>query len=327
MCGLVGIFDPQGKAPIDRLLLERMNSTQRHRGPDGDGMHVAPGIGLASTRLAIIDLAAGAQPMFNEDASVVVVYNGAIYNFRDLQEELRARGHAFRSACDTEVIVHAWEEWGEACVTAPARDVRVRALGCPAADPVPGARPAGHQAAALRHPSGRPAPVRLRAEGPAGAPGPAAAHRPVRRGGLPRVRLCARPEDDLSGCPQAAARPLALLARRPKRAARGALLAAMLRSTRGPPGIARGRGASGAPGRGGGDAPRRRRAAWRLSVRRHRLQHRGRHDEPDRGRAREHLLDRLRSTRLRRNRPSPGRSRRPAIPDTASDGCACTMWR
>jgi asparagine synthase (glutamine-hydrolysing) len=116
MCGLVGIFDPQGRAPIDRLLLERMNRAQRHRGPDGEGMHVAPGIGLASTRLAIIDLAAGAQPMFNEDASVVVVYNGAIYNFRDLHEELRARGHRFRSASDTEVIVHAWEEWGEACV-------------------------------------------------------------------------------------------------------------------------------------------------------------------------------------------------------------------
>jgi asparagine synthase (glutamine-hydrolysing) len=116
MCGLVGIFDPQGKAPVDRLLLERMNRTQRHRGPDGEGTYVAPGIGLASTRLAIIDLAAGAQPMFNEDASVVVVYNGAIYNFRDLQEELSARGHRFRSASDTEVIVHAWEEWGEACV-------------------------------------------------------------------------------------------------------------------------------------------------------------------------------------------------------------------
>jgi asparagine synthase (glutamine-hydrolysing) len=116
MCGLVGIFDPQGTAPIDRLLLERMNRTQRHRGPDGEGMHVAPGIGLAHTRLAIIDLAAGVQPMFNEDASVVVVYNGAIYNFRDLREELSARGHRFRSASDTEVIVHAWEEWGEACV-------------------------------------------------------------------------------------------------------------------------------------------------------------------------------------------------------------------
>jgi asparagine synthase (glutamine-hydrolysing) len=116
LCGFVGIFDPQGTAPIDRLLLERMNRTQRHRGPDGEGMHLAPGIGLAHTRLAIIDLDTGAQPMFNEDGAVVVVYNGEIYNFRDLREELRARGHRFRSASDTEVIVHAWEEWGEACV-------------------------------------------------------------------------------------------------------------------------------------------------------------------------------------------------------------------
>ncbi len=116
MCGFVGIFDPHGSAPIERRLLERMNRTQRHRGPDGEGVHMAPAIGLAHTRLAIIDLDTGAQPMFNEDGSVVVVYNGEIYNFRDLREELRARGHRFRSASDTEVIVHAWEEWGEACV-------------------------------------------------------------------------------------------------------------------------------------------------------------------------------------------------------------------
>jgi asparagine synthase (glutamine-hydrolysing) len=117
VCGFVGIFDPRGRAPIDRVLLAGMNRTQRHRGPDGEGMHAAPGIGLAHTRLAIIDLATGAQPMFNEDGSVVVVYNGEIYNFRDLRDALGARGHRFRSASDTEVIVHAWEEWGDACVT------------------------------------------------------------------------------------------------------------------------------------------------------------------------------------------------------------------
>jgi asparagine synthase (glutamine-hydrolysing) len=116
MCGFVGIFDPLGAAPIERLLLERMNRTQTHRGPDGHGMHLAPGIGLGHTRLAIIDLATGAQPMFNEDGSVVVVYNGEIYNFRELRDDLRARGHRFRSASDTEVIVHAWAEWREACV-------------------------------------------------------------------------------------------------------------------------------------------------------------------------------------------------------------------
>ena len=116
MCGFVGIFDPRGGAPIDEALLARMNRTQRHRGPDGDGMHVAAGIGLAHTRLAIIDLATGTQPMFNEDGSVVVVYNGEIYNFRHLRDVLGARGHRFRSTADTEVIVHAWEEWGEDCV-------------------------------------------------------------------------------------------------------------------------------------------------------------------------------------------------------------------
>jgi asparagine synthase (glutamine-hydrolysing) len=115
VCGFVGIFDPRGEAPIDRALLARMNRTQTHRGPDGEGAYLAPGIGLGHTRLAIIDLATGAQPMFNEDRSVVVVYNGEIYNFRDLRSELRGRGHRFETASDTEVIVHAWEEWREGC--------------------------------------------------------------------------------------------------------------------------------------------------------------------------------------------------------------------
>jgi len=117
VCGFVGIFDPHGEAPVDWALLSRMNRTQTHRGPDGEGTYRAPGIGLGYTRLAIIDLDTGAQPMFNEDRSVVVVYNGEIYNFRDLRSELRGRGHRFDTASDTEVIVHAWEEWGEACVT------------------------------------------------------------------------------------------------------------------------------------------------------------------------------------------------------------------
>jgi len=116
VCGFVGIFDPRGEAPIDQALLSRMNRTQTHRGPDGEGTYAAPGIGLGHTRLAIIDLDTGAQPMFNEDRSVVVVYNGEIYNFRELRSELCGRGHRFDTASDTEVIVHAWEEWGEACV-------------------------------------------------------------------------------------------------------------------------------------------------------------------------------------------------------------------
>lgn len=116
MCGIVGIVDLKEKRSIDRQLLERMNQTQFHRGPDEGGVHIEPGIGFGHRRLSIIDLSGGHQPLFNEDHSVVVVYNGEIYNFRELACELEACGHSFRTHCDTEVIVHAWEEWGEACV-------------------------------------------------------------------------------------------------------------------------------------------------------------------------------------------------------------------
>ncbi len=116
MCGLVGMFDMEGDRPIDPVLLRTMNDTQAHRGPDGADIHLAPGIGLGHRRLAIIDLAGGHQPLFNEDGSVVVVYNGEIYNYRELARELEALGHSFRTHCDTEVIVHAWEEWGEDCL-------------------------------------------------------------------------------------------------------------------------------------------------------------------------------------------------------------------
>ena len=116
MCGLAGIFDTKHRPDIDQDLLERMNASQFHRGPDEGGVHLEPGVGLAHRRLSIIDLSSGQQPLFNEDGSVVVVYNGEIYNFADLAKELAGLGHKFRTHCDTEVIVHAWEEWGDACV-------------------------------------------------------------------------------------------------------------------------------------------------------------------------------------------------------------------
>jgi asparagine synthase (glutamine-hydrolysing) len=117
MCGLAGLFDlTDARRPVDRGLLQRMNDRIAHRGPDGDGFFGAPGVGLAHRRLAIIDLAGGDQPLFNEDETVVVVFNGEIYNYRELTAELQAKGHRFRTVCDTEVIVHGWEEWGEACV-------------------------------------------------------------------------------------------------------------------------------------------------------------------------------------------------------------------
>lgn len=116
MCGIAGIFDLDERRDVDRGLLQRMNDVLAHRGPDGEGTFVAPGIGLAHRRLAIIDLSGGAQPLFNEDRSVVIVFNGEIYNFQSLLRELVARGHRFRTQSDTEVIVHAWEEWGEDCL-------------------------------------------------------------------------------------------------------------------------------------------------------------------------------------------------------------------
>ena len=116
MCGIVGIVDSLGARPVDRHALERMNDVQRHRGPDGDGIHTEPGVGLGHRRLAIIDVASGQQPLYNEDRSVVVVFNGEIYNYQDLIPELTALGHVFHTRSDTEVIVHAWESWGARCV-------------------------------------------------------------------------------------------------------------------------------------------------------------------------------------------------------------------
>ena len=106
----------EGKREIDRQLLGRMNQIQIHRGPDEGQLYTEAGIGLGHRRLSIMDVSSGQQPLFNEDGSVVVVFNGEIYNFQELAKELVALGHGFRTHCDTEVIVHAWEEWGERCV-------------------------------------------------------------------------------------------------------------------------------------------------------------------------------------------------------------------
>jgi asparagine synthase (glutamine-hydrolysing) len=117
MCGIVGVMDVSGTREISRSLLARMNEAQHHRGPDAGGLYLEPGIGLGHRRLSIIDLSTGQQPLYNEDGTVVVVFNGEIYNFQALIPELTRLGHVFRTRSDTEVIVHAWEQWGEACVS------------------------------------------------------------------------------------------------------------------------------------------------------------------------------------------------------------------
>ena len=116
MCGISGLFDLQGKREYPRDLLQRINDILQHRGPDEAGLHLEPGLALGHRRLSIIDLATGQQPLFNEDGSVAVVFNGEIYNFQELVPELQALGHIFKTRSDTEVIVHAWEAWGENCV-------------------------------------------------------------------------------------------------------------------------------------------------------------------------------------------------------------------
>jgi asparagine synthase (glutamine-hydrolysing) len=116
MCGIAGYADrPNAPAPADEagaVLVGRMCHVIRHRGPDDQGIHVEPGAGIGMRRLSIIDLATGHQPIANEDETTWIVFNGEIYNYRDLREELLGRGHRFSTTSDTEVIVHAYEEWG-----------------------------------------------------------------------------------------------------------------------------------------------------------------------------------------------------------------------
>ncbi len=116
MCGIVGVMDVAGARAIPRELVSRLNEIQFHRGPDEGGLHLEPGLGLGHRRLSIIDLSTGQQPLFNEDGSVVVIFNGEIYNYQQLIPELNRLGHTFRTRSDTEVIVHAWEQWGEGCI-------------------------------------------------------------------------------------------------------------------------------------------------------------------------------------------------------------------
>ncbi len=116
MCGITGIFDTRSAGPIARAVLSRMNDAQHHRGPDEGSVHVEPGLGFGHRRLSIIDVATGQQPLFNEDGTVCIVFNGEIYNFQELMPELQALGHVFHTKSDTEVIVHAWEAWGDKCV-------------------------------------------------------------------------------------------------------------------------------------------------------------------------------------------------------------------
>jgi asparagine synthase (glutamine-hydrolysing) len=112
MCGICGQFNFADHAPVQRRNIEKMTKSIVHRGPDDEGYYVAGPIGLGFRRLSIIDLEGGHQPMSDAEESVWVIFNGEIYNFPELKRELEGFGHVFRTACDTEVIVHGYKQWG-----------------------------------------------------------------------------------------------------------------------------------------------------------------------------------------------------------------------
>jgi len=116
MCGLAGIHFDDAAARPDPAMLRRMVAAIGHRGPDGDGFHEEPGLGLGHARLSIIDLAGGAQPIWNEDRTIAIVYNGEVFNYPELRAELLDQGHRFTTTTDTECLVHLYEQLGDAFV-------------------------------------------------------------------------------------------------------------------------------------------------------------------------------------------------------------------
>src|SRR5436190_10588099 len=113
MCGIAGIIDLAGQRLVLKGAIQRMARALLHRGPDEEGFLERPGLALAARRLSIVGLADGQQPIFNEERSVSVVFNGELFDYVEQREELRGRGHQFVTHCDTEVIPHLWEDHGE----------------------------------------------------------------------------------------------------------------------------------------------------------------------------------------------------------------------
>ena len=186
MCGLAGILDLAGNRPIAASGSSAWPRPCAIAGRMASGFHLEPGLALGHRRLAIIDLAGGAQPMASADERFRVVYNGEIYNFRELRAELEGLGHRFATRSDTEVLLAAFAQWGSRCL-ARLRGMFAFALwDGPHAPAVPGARPVGREAALPRNDRRRPVPLRVRDRRRArrSGRGPAARPRGARR--LPR---------------------------------------------------------------------------------------------------------------------------------------------
>ncbi|HKZ70331.1 MAG TPA: asparagine synthetase B, partial [Anaerolineales bacterium] len=116
MCGIAGVLHLTNDAPVETATVQQMLGMLRHRGPDGWGIYVGRGMGLGNTRLSIIDLSSGDQPIGNEDGTLWIVFNGEIFNYVELRPKLEARGHRFTTHSDTEVILHLYEDYGPDCL-------------------------------------------------------------------------------------------------------------------------------------------------------------------------------------------------------------------
>ena len=117
MCGINGIaLSSRSRRRVDPSVLKSMRDVITHRGPDDEGIYIDENVGLGHRRLSIVDVASGHQPMTNEDSSLYITYNGEVYNHADFREMLEARGHVYQTHCDTETILHLYEEHGDSCV-------------------------------------------------------------------------------------------------------------------------------------------------------------------------------------------------------------------
>ena len=117
MCGITGYYHPERGRDVDEGVLAQMCAAIAHRGPDSEGRLCRDGMALGMRRLSIIDIHGGEQPMWNTARNVAVTFNGEIYNFRELRDDLKAKGYAFRTNCDTEVLVHLYDEYGPEMLT------------------------------------------------------------------------------------------------------------------------------------------------------------------------------------------------------------------
>jgi asparagine synthase (glutamine-hydrolysing) len=116
MCGIAGVVEFNRRTEVDPQVLRQMCAAMAHRGPDDEGIRTEGRVGIAMRRLSIIDVASGHQPLSNEDGTIWIVFNGEIYNHAVLRKQLEDRGHRYRTHCDTETIVHLYEEYGLNCV-------------------------------------------------------------------------------------------------------------------------------------------------------------------------------------------------------------------